>query len=63
MTDLVISDTGALAINEQDRIRIAAVWEALSVHSRRSYQGVWDRYGQWISDRGVPIAAREGHTP
>ena len=46
MNDLVISDTGALAINDQDRIRIVAAWEALLINSRRSYQGAWDRCGQ-----------------
>ena len=55
MNDLVISDTGTLAIGEQDRIRVAAAWEALSVNSRRSYQGAWDRCGQWLADRGISL--------
>ena len=46
---------GALTISASDRIRIAAAWEALSVNSRRSYQGAWDRCGQWLTDRGISI--------
>ena len=48
MNDLVIPDTGVLTISDSDRIRIAAAWEALSVNSRRCYQGAWDRCGQWL---------------
>ena len=55
MNDLVISDTGALTISDSDRIRIAAAWEALSVNSRRSYQGSWDRCGQWLTDRDISL--------
>jgi hypothetical protein len=54
MNELVISDTGALAISEQDRIRVAAAWEALSVNSRRSYQGAWDRCG-WLVEKGLSL--------
>ena len=55
MNDLVISDGGALATSDSDRIRIAAAWEALSVNSRRSYQGAWDRCGQWLTDKGITL--------
>ena len=56
MNDLMIlHDSGALTISDSDRIRIAAAWEALSVNSRRSYQGAWDRCGQWLTDSGIPI--------
>ena len=40
MNDLILQDSRALAISDSDRIRISAAWEALSVNSRRSYQGV-----------------------
>ena len=33
MNDLVLRDSGVLAINEQDRIRIAAAFKTLSVNS------------------------------
>ena len=46
---------GALTISASDRIRIAAAWEALSINSRRSYQGAWDRCGQWLADRGISL--------
>ena len=39
-------DAGALTIGDRDRIRISAAWEALSLNSRRCYQGAWDRCGQ-----------------
>ena len=55
MSDLILQDSGALTISESDRIRIAAAWEALSVNSRRSYQGAWDRCGQWLTDRGISL--------
>ena len=55
MSDLILQDSGALTISESDRIRIAAAWEALSVNSRRSYQGAWDRCGQWLADRGISL--------
>ena len=55
MSDLILQDSGALTISESDRIRIAAAWEALSVNSRRSYQGAWDRCGQWLTDKGVTL--------
>ena len=55
MNDLILQDSGALAISEWDRIRISAAWEALSVNSRRSYQGAWDRCGQWLTDRGISL--------
>ena len=55
MNDLILQDSGALAISERDRIRISAAWEALSVNSRRSYQGVWDRCGQWLTDKGIAL--------
>ena len=41
MNDLVIQHTRELTISESHRVRIAAAWEALSVNSRRSYQGAW----------------------
>ena len=40
MNDLVMNHSGVLTLSDSDRIRIAAAWEALSVNSRRSYQGV-----------------------
>ena len=46
MNDLAIPDTGVLTISDSDRIRIATAWEALSVNSRLSYQGEWERCGQ-----------------
>ena len=53
MNDLMIQNGGALTISDSDRIRVAAAWEALSVNSRRSYQGgmspVWG------------VAHRSGH--
>ena len=49
MNDLILQDSGVLTISDSDRIRIAAAWEALSVNSRRSYQGAWDRCGKWLS--------------
>ena len=55
MNDLMLQDSGALTISDSDRIRIAAAWEALSVNSRRSYQGAWDRCGQWLTDRGISL--------
>ena len=55
MSDLIIKDSGALTIRDSDRIRIAAAWEALSVNSRRSYQGAWDRCGQWLTDKGITL--------
>ena len=55
MSDLILQGSGALTISESDRIRIAAAWEALSVNSRRSYQGAWDRCGQWLTDRGISL--------
>jgi site-specific recombinase XerD len=55
MNNLILQDSGVLTISEQDRIRIAAAWEALSVNSRRSYQGAWDRCGKWLIDRGISL--------
>ena len=55
MNGLVVSNTGALVTSDSDRIRIAAAWEALSVNSRRSYQGAWDRCGQWLADEGFSL--------
>ena len=55
MNDLMIQDGGALTLSDSDRIRVAAAWEALSVNSRRSYQGAWDRCGQWLADRGISL--------
>ena len=55
MNDLMIQDGGALTLSDSDRIRVAAAWEALSVNSRRSYQGAWDRCGQWLTDRGITL--------
>ena len=55
MNDLMIQDGGALTLSDSDRIRVAAAWEALSVNSRRSYQGAWDRCGQWLTDRGLSL--------
>ena len=56
MNDLIMAqDTGVLTISDRDRIRISAAWEALSVNSRRSYQGAWDRCGQWLADRGISL--------
>ena len=56
MNDLMIlHDSGALTLSDSDRIRVAAAWEALSVNSRRSYQGAWDRCGQWLADRGISL--------
>ena len=55
MNDLAIPDTGVLTISDSDRIRIATAWEALSVNSRRSYQGAWERCGQWLTDKGLSI--------
>ena len=55
MNDLVLRDSGVLAINEQDRIRIAAAFKTLSVQFQRSYQGAWDRCGQWLTDRGISL--------
>ena len=55
MNELILQDSGALTISDSDRIRIAAAWKALSVNSRRSYQGAWDRCGQWLTDRGISL--------
>ena len=55
MNELIIQGGGALAVSERDRIRIAAAWEALSVNSRRSYQGALDRCGEWLADRGISL--------
>ena len=55
MNDLAIPDTGVLTISDSDRIRIATAWEALFVNSRRSYQGAWERCGQWLTDKGLSI--------
>ena len=55
MSDLILQDSGALTISDSDRIRLSAAWEALSVNSRRSYQGAWDRCGQWLTDRGISL--------
>ena len=55
MNGLVVSNTGALVTSDSDRIRIAAAWEALSVNSRRSYQGAWDRCGQWLTNKGITL--------
>ena len=55
MNDLMIQANGALTISDSDRIRISAAWEALSVNSRRSYQGAWDRCGQWLTDKGITL--------
>ena len=55
MNDLAIPDTGVLTISDSDRIRIATAWEALSVNSRLSYQGEWERCGQWLTDKGLSI--------
>ena len=55
MNYLMTQDGGALTISDSDRIRIVAAWEALSVNSRRSYQGAWDRCGQWLTDRGISL--------
>ena len=55
MNDLILQDSGALTISASDRIRVAAAWEALSVNSRRSYQGAWDRCGQWLTDKGITL--------
>ena len=55
MNDLMIQDGGALTLSDSDRIRVAAAWEALSVNSRRSYQGAWDRCGQWLTNRGLSL--------
>ncbi len=55
MNDLMIQDSGALTLSDSDRIRVAAAWEALSVNSRRSYQGAWDRCGQWLTNRGLSL--------
>ena len=41
MNELILQDSGALTISDSDRIRIAAAWKALSVNSRRSYQGAF----------------------
>lgn len=35
----IVQDAEALTISDSNRIRIAAAWEALSVNSRRPYQG------------------------
>ena len=55
MNDLMIQDGRALTLSDSDRIRVAAAWEALSVNSRRSYQGAWDRCGEWLTDRGISL--------
>ena len=55
MNNLILQESGALTITDSDRIRIPAAWEALSVNSRRCYQGVWDRCGQWLTDRGITL--------
>ena len=55
MNELITQNSGALTISDSDRIRIAAAWEALSVNSRRSYQGAWERCGQWLTDRGISL--------
>ena len=55
MNNLILRDSGALTVSDSDRIRIAAAWEALSVNSRRSYQGAWDRCGEWLTDRGISL--------
>ena len=55
MNELILQDSGALTISDSDRIRIAAAGKALSVNSRRSYQGAWDRCGQWLTDRGISL--------
>ena len=52
MNDLVIQNTGALAISATDRLCILTAWEALSVNSRRCYEGAWDRCGQWLAEKG-----------
>ena len=48
-------DARALTIGDRDRIRISAAWEALSLNSRRCYQGAWDRCGQWLSENGLSL--------
>ena len=48
-------NSGALTITDSDRIRIAAAWEALSVNSRRCYQGAWERCSQWFTDKGITL--------
>lgn len=55
MSNLIIQDGGALTITDGDKIRIATAWEALSVNSRRSYQGAWDQCGQWLTDKRLSI--------
>ena len=55
MNDLILQDSGALAVSERERIRIAAAWEALSVNSRRSYQGAWEKCGQCLAEKGLSL--------
>ena len=55
MNELMIQDSGALTVSASDRIRIAAAWEALSVNSRRCYQGSWSKCGQGLADRGISL--------
>lgn len=58
MNVLSIVESHQFAIETQTQtrsVRIAAAWEILSVNSRRSYQGAWDRCGQWMKEKGLSL--------